>query len=54
MFAVPVAPPNQRLHLSQAPFVVFALDCLFVVVFCGPAAPVIRRGRSRAAETLIR
>jgi hypothetical protein len=29
MFAVPVAPPNQRLHLARAAVVAVALDCVW-------------------------
>ena len=49
-FTVWVVPPNQRLHLTRAPFGVMALDCLRAVRSC-PAAPLLRRGRSRAGET---
>ncbi len=45
--------PNQRLQLTRAPFVMFALD-RSRSLFSGPAAPVIERGRCRAGETLIR
>jgi hypothetical protein len=46
-------PPNQRLHLARAAFVMLALDCRLVML-SGPAASSIGRGRSRAGETLIR
>ncbi len=42
--------PNQRLHLTRAPFGVMALDCL-QAVFSGRAAPANGRGRCRAGET---
>jgi hypothetical protein len=45
--------PNLRLHLTRAPFVMFALDCSSYLV-SGRATPVIELGRSRAGETLIR
>jgi hypothetical protein len=47
------AQSNQRLHLTRAPYGELALDC-FLRVFSGLAASSIRRGRSRAGETLIR
>jgi hypothetical protein len=53
MFIECLTPPNQRLHLTRAPFAVFALDCL---KSCSPVRPLpqMGRGRCRAGETLVR
>lgn len=48
--AVGAPPPSPRLHLTQAPFGVSALDCSRAV-FRGQAVPVNRRGRCRTGET---